>query len=282
MAVIEELDKFKSAQQRAGPQRAPGHPPPRRAARARATCATASRSPNGGTLRILAPRHAGDDGAGLDAETCRTTASCAWPTACTATASTSSSSARTSTPASRPTRWAAGRGFREGEGQLRRALLRLHGGHGHARRSIDAFFKSRPSKKRGLGAFPNEFLMLKDNAERQAARPRRASSSPGVVTHLSSQYDTRLEHPGPQQGAAHGAGAADGPERADRHAGRPGRARARRCWRWPRRCRPRCATAATTASWSRGRSSRWARTSATCRAPRRRRSRTGCSRSSTT
>lgn len=56
-------------------------------------------------------------------------------------------------------------------------------------RTIDTFFKQVTMKKRGLGRFPNEFLILKDKTDAKRSGLGRVVE-PGVVKHLSSRFDS--------------------------------------------------------------------------------------------
>ena len=56
------------------------------------------------------------------------------------------------------------------------------------RRTVDLFFKNAILEKKGLGQFPNQFILLRDRTnERRTALARVVQ--PGVLKHLSSDYD---------------------------------------------------------------------------------------------
>lgn len=56
------------------------------------------------------------------------------------------------------------------------------------RRTVDQFFKHAILEKKGLGQFPNQFILLRDRTnERRTALARVVQ--PGVLKHLSSDYD---------------------------------------------------------------------------------------------
>ena len=54
-------------------------------------------------------------------------------------------------------------------------------------RTVDEFFKNRVMKARGLGKYPNEFLLLKDRSNKKRTALARVLE-PGLLTHLSTHF----------------------------------------------------------------------------------------------
>jgi PhoH-like ATPase len=56
-----------------------------------------------------------------------------------------------------------------------------------SKRTVDEFFKNRVMKARGLGQYPNEFLLLRDRSDKKHTALARVVE-PGVLTHLSTHF----------------------------------------------------------------------------------------------
>jgi PhoH-like ATPase len=142
---------------------------------------------------------------------------------------------------------------------------------------IDGFFQQEVITLEEHELLPNEFVLLIDEGNEKHTGIGRALDNK-KLGHLNSNFDNawNVRSRSKEQRMAYELLLDPTIELVTLGSGRP--APARHCWPWPQALKPCCTASSTKGCLCQGRSYRWAKTWAICRAPKTKSSPSGCSR----